>query len=245
MPNRATALAFGSDVTDARAVWLNPAALGLVPLASIMGDITAAEPFDAADVTQWTIAFNSRGLAVGYQHDRFPDEGGTRDSYRLGFGRGDGRTSVGALVTLYRGNGHDTGGDLGVVHRLSPTLRLSAVLSNVGGPELDAGALPLTLEPSLTWRAADMPISVGAGAALTADSLRHWALAVRLAGTARLPLSLLARLDAPRSFDAARITFGLAWGRQDLVQLAVTASKDLDQALLGSLSGVSTRSFGR
>lgn len=243
--NRATHLALGSDVTDARAVWLNPGGLGLVPLASVMADITATDPFEGSRLSQWSFGFNSRGLALGYQHDRFGRGAGVRDTYRFAFGRGDSRTALGAALTLYRGNGHGSGVDVGLLHRPRPALRLSAVVAHIGEPELDGGELPVTLEPSFTWRTASTPLALAAGAALTSDSLRQWTVALSFEGPARVPVTALLRLDSPRDFAEARLTLGVGWGRQDMVQLALTARKDLDDVLLGSLSGVSTRTFGR
>ena len=87
------AYAFVASVDDTRALWVNPGGLAAVPEYSLAGgfvlDRFATGSFRLA---QWSLGFNSRGLAFGYQRDRLPDDPFTpsadprsTSAYRFGF----------------------------------------------------------------------------------------------------------------------------------------------------------------
>src|SRR5205807_2095321 len=75
VPNRATLYLYPSDVTDARAVWVNPAGSGRFEEASLNLDLTVGDPGAAGRLRQLTLGLSSRGLSFGYQRDVF-DPGG-------------------------------------------------------------------------------------------------------------------------------------------------------------------------
>src|SRR5207249_9732248 len=85
--NRTTLYLHPTDVTDARALWVNPAGLGRFQEASLHLDLTVGDPGAAGRLRQLTLGFNSRGFSFGYQRDVF--DGGVRGhTYRLGFAGG-------------------------------------------------------------------------------------------------------------------------------------------------------------
>src|SRR2546428_12640355 len=95
-PTRPTLYLHPPDVTDARALWVNPAGLGRFQEASLHLDLTVGDPGAAGRLRQLTLGFNSRGFSFGYQRDVF--DGGVRGhTYRLGFaGGGAGLAAGGA-----------------------------------------------------------------------------------------------------------------------------------------------------
>ena len=93
-PNRATRYLFPTDVTDARALWVNPAGLGAFPEASINLDVTVGDPGSSGKLRQLTFAFNSRGLSAGYQRDIYSD-GQHGHTYKLGLATGQGGFEAG------------------------------------------------------------------------------------------------------------------------------------------------------
>jgi len=244
VPNRATQLVFASDVTDARAVWLNPAGLSRPLFASVAADVTILSPFESgAEAVQWSGAASSRGLGFGYQHDRLQPEG-VRDTYRVGYGRAARRTAIGLGVTFHHGVGGGTGGDVGLIYLVAPSLRVAADLSNIGRPNVGGAPLPLSLQADATWLPASA-LSLSAGMVATEDRFEQWAAGATLRLGGRLPIALLARVDVPQETDEMRVSLGLTLGTRDAVQVGATAPKSFGQIDLLNVSGVSTRVVGR
>jgi len=77
-PNRSTQYLHPTEVSDARALWVNPAGLALFPEASLNLDVTVGDPGAKGRLRQFTLGLNSRGLSFGYQRDVF--DGGVRGS---------------------------------------------------------------------------------------------------------------------------------------------------------------------
>src|SRR5262245_7881494 len=84
-PNRATAYLFPTAVEDARAIWLNPAGLGVRRDASIYAEALVGDPGANGRLRQMNVGFNSRGLSFAYQRDIL-DNGVRGSTYRLGLG---------------------------------------------------------------------------------------------------------------------------------------------------------------
>ena len=244
VPNRTAHLLFASDVADARGVWLNPAALGRPLFASVTADVTITTPFeDGAEATQWSAAGSSRGLGFAYQHDRLEPEG-VRDTYRVVYGRALRRTSVGLGLTLHRGTGSGTGGDVGVLHTLTGSLRLAAALSNIGRPNVGGAPLPLTLRTDATWLPI-APVSVSGGLVATEDRFEGWAAGATLRLGGSIPLAVLARVDVPQETENMRVSFGLTLGRQDAIHVGATVPRSFEEVSVLDVSGTSTRVIGR
>jgi hypothetical protein len=124
-PNRATAYLFPTDVSDARAIWVNPAGLGVTRDASIYAEVGVGEPGASGRLRQINAGFNSRGLSLGYQRD-FLDDGVKGTTLRLGLGGGAGGLAVGFDIARYSGSGANaTGWDIGGLRRC-PGLSVSS-----------------------------------------------------------------------------------------------------------------------
>src|SRR5207248_4793186 len=122
VPNRTTLYLYPSDVTDARAVWVNPAGSGRFEEASLHLDLMVAQPGAAGRLRQLTLGLSSRGLSFGYQRDVF-DAGGRGHTYRIGYAAGRAGLAAGVAAALYRGGGASTSGwDLGVLYQWRPAL---------------------------------------------------------------------------------------------------------------------------
>src|SRR2546423_15510842 len=109
VPNRTTLYLYPSDVTDARAVWVNPAGSGRFEEASLHLDLMVAEPGAAGRLRQLTLGLSSRGLSFGYQRDVF-DAGARGHTYRIGYAAGRAGLAAGVAAALYPGGGGSTGG---------------------------------------------------------------------------------------------------------------------------------------
>src|SRR5207253_2617055 len=97
VPNRTTLYLHPTDVTDARALWVNPAGLARMMEASAHLDLTVGDPGAGGRLRQTTVGVSSRGFSFGYQRDLF--DGGVRGhTYRLGFAAGERRLAAGAAT---------------------------------------------------------------------------------------------------------------------------------------------------
>ena len=244
VPNRATSYLHPTEVSDARALWVNPAGLGRYEEASLNLDLTVGDPGASGRLRQLTIGLNSRGLSLGYQRDVF-DGGGRGGTYRIGFAAGHERLAVGAAAALYRGGTSSSGWDLGIVYDWTPALTVGGVIENIGQPRVRGSTLRITYVPSATLQLGRQRAALSALGRLTSGGVLGYAFAVRAAVRQRasLPLGLLARLDTDRSLGRAGFAFGFSLGGADVGGLVATTPADLSAVDALSLYGVSTRHF--
>jgi len=230
-PNRSTLYLHPTEVTDARALWVNPAGLGLFPEASLNLDVTVGDPGSSGRLRQFTLGLNSRGLSFGYQRDLF--DGGVRGStYRIGAATGHNGLAAGAALALYRGGTSSSGWDLGILYAWTPDLSVGGVIQNVGQPRV---------------RGSLLPAAFSALSRVTSDRVSGYAFGLRaqLRRTTRLPVGLVARLDTDRSLHRAGFAFGLSLGGPDQAGVVATTPGDVSRIDALSLYGVSTRRFSR
>ncbi len=198
-PNRAAAYLFPTDVHDARAIWVNPAGLGVLREASVYAEVGVGDPGSRGRLRQINAGFNSRGLSFGYQRDFF--DGGVRGStIRLGLAGGAGGLAAGFAVARYGGGGtNETGWDLGMSYVARPGLTLGVVAANLGQPIVRGVRQRLTYIPGLTWHPGPVPaIAFSTAANITPDSVASYAFGLgwRTSGTSsRWPIEIIARLD--------------------------------------------------
>lgn len=244
-PNRTSLYLHPTDVTDARALWVNPAGLGRISEASVHLDLTVRDPGAAGRLQQLTFGIASRGFSLGYQRDLFP--GGPRGhTYRVGMASSHKRLSGGAAVTLYRGEASETSWDLGAVYDLLRDVSVGGVIANIGHPVVRGAGLPVTLVPGATLRLFRARAAVSAHSRLTSADRPGYSigLVARLRDGTTLPVGVLARLDADGWFQHTAFAVGLSVGRDDLVGTVVTVpgAGRIDSA---SLYGLSTRRLTR
>lgn len=243
-PNRSTLYLVPTDVTDARALWVNPAGLGLFPEASLNLDITVGDPGSSGRLRQYTLGFNSRGLSLGYQRDLF--DGGVRGStLRIGAAAGHKRLAAGAALALYRGGTSSSGWDLGVLYAWTPDLSVGGVIQNIGEPRVRGVLLPVTYVPSATLQLFRHGAAFSAIGRVTPDRVLGYAFSLRaqLRQATTLPVGLSARIDTDRSFHSAGLAFGFSLGGPDVVGAVATTPGDVSRIDALSLYGVSTRRF--
>ncbi len=218
VPNTAALYLHPTDVSDARALWVNPAGLGRFPEASVHLDLTVGDPGGKGQLRQLTFGLNSRGLSLGYQRDLF-GSGGRGHTYRLGYAFGRGGLAAGFATVLYRGGTSSTGWDMGVLYDWKRVLTVGGVIKNIG-------------QPVVRGR-------------LTSDGVVGYAFALRgtLRAATSLPISLLARLDTDRSLHRSGLAFGLSLGGEDTAGLVARTPGDASRIDALSLYGVSTRRF--
>jgi hypothetical protein len=246
-PNRATAYLHPSDLSDARALWINPAGLARPLEASVNADVTVGDPGAAGRLRQLTLGFNSRGLAFGYQRDVFAS--GTRGhTYRAGLaGAGaQGRLALGVAATLYRGAASGLSWDLGATYALQPTVSASGVIANLGQPTIRGVRQTRTYMPGLTWRPIGPRAALSAHARFSSDTTREgYAVGARWSAPGRLALGILAQLDTDRHLRRTALAVGLSVGTRDVLGVVATTAGEARRVEAASLWGVSTRSIAR
>lgn len=243
-PNTTTRYLFPTDLSDARALWVNPAGLGVFPEASVHLDFTTADPGASGKLRQLTFGLNSRGLSLGYQRDLFRD-GRRGHTYRVGVAAGRAGLAAGLATALYRGSGSGTGWDLGILYRWTPALSLGGAIQNVGGPHVRDSTLRVLYVPGATLQLGRRRLAVSTLGRLTADGVEGYAFGLQatLLAESKLPIGLVARLDTDRSLDRRALAFGIALGRDDAAGLVATTPGDVSGIDALSLYGVSTRRF--
>ena len=218
-PNRAAAYLFPTDVHDARAIWVNPAGLGVLREASVYAEVGVGDPGSRGRLRQINAGFNSRGLSFGYQRDFF--DGGVRGStIRLGLAGGSGGLAAGFAVARYGGGGtNETGWDLGMSYVARPGLTLGVVAANLGQPIVRGVRQRLTYIPGLTWHPGPVPaIAFSTAANITPDSVASYAFGLgwRTSGTSsRWPIEILARLDTDGGLRRAAFVLGFSIGGEN------------------------------
>jgi hypothetical protein len=242
--NRATLYLHPTEVSDARALWLNPAGLAVQYHASIHVDLTVRDPGPDGRLQQVTGGFSSRGLGFSYQRDVF-DAGRLAHTYRFGLAGASGGLAAGVAAALYRGDGRATGWDVGLVYRARPSVTVGATLANLGRPDIRGVELPVTAVPAVTVSPIGPAVAVSAHARLTRDSMQGIAFGVRWSGRGRVPVALLARLDTDGELRREAFAFGVALGLQDLAGAVVTTPGDLRGLDAASIYGVVLRPLGR
>lgn len=241
-PNLAARYLHPTEVSDARALWVNPAGLGRFEEASVHLDLSIGDPGAKGRLRQVSLGFNSRGLSFGYQRDLF--DGGVRGgTYRIGFAAGHAGLAAGAAAALYRGGSSSTGWDLGVLYEWTPALTLGGVIQDIGQPRVRDSTLRVTYVPSATLDLGGGRLALSGLGRLTADGVQSYAFAVRagLRPASPMPIGLLARLETNRSLHRAGFAFGFSLGGADMAGLIAVAPGDLSNLDALGLYGVSTR----
>jgi hypothetical protein len=243
--NRANAYLFTTDVHDARAIWVNPAGLGVLREASIYAEAAVGDPGSKGKLRQWSAGFNARGLSFGYQHDIL-DDGLKGNTYRLGLAGGSGGLAAGGDIVRYAGSGAKaTGWDVGITYVLKPPLTVGLTALNIGQPMVRGLEQSFTLVPGLTWRPAP-GFSFSTDARITTDSVMSYAFGLTWksgggSGSSKWPVAILARLDTDRDLRRAAFAFGLSLGARDQFGLVATTPGDVSSVDQASLYGLSTR----
>lgn len=242
---RSESYLFLTGAWDARALWINPAGLAVLPEASIMGEFRIDREETDGDVRlgQWSVGFNSRGFSVGYQRDRFGNDvaGGT---LRAGLGIPFSRGALGAALTWYRGTGDNASDlDLGVLVTPIRNVRVGATLRHIGRPAVRDSLLPISIAGGASW-------TVLGGKVVTTGEVRAaerrvpdesgFEMGYRGGGQLTLgrqfPVTILATVDLGSNGKVDRFNLGIGLGAlYRLVGVATTVSRE-GSPELGSVS---------
>ena len=242
-PNRATAYLFPTTVQDVRALWVNPAGLGVQREASIYAELVVTDPGALGQLGQINAGFNARGLSVGYQHDNLDD--GVGHTYRLGLAGGSGGLAVGGAIALYRGtDAHSNGWDVGITYTAHRSLNAALVLANIGQPVVRGLQQRMTYIPGITW-APLAGLGFSTDVRITPDSIASYAfgLSWRTGGgtTQKWPIEVIVRLDTDGDLRRGAFVFGLALGGQDRFGTVGTTPGDVSRVDGLSVYGLSAR----
>jgi hypothetical protein len=244
-PNRATSYLFPTDVHDARAVWVNPAGLGVSRDASVYGEIGVSDPGARGRLRQINAGFNSRGLSLGYQRDIL-DNGARGTTLRLGLAGGSQGLAVGFAIARYSGSGvNATGWDLGALYTALPQLTVGLVAANIGQPIVRGLRQRFTFIPGLTWHPGPLPpLAVSTDARFTGGSVESYAfgLAWRTTSTSsRWPIEIIARMDTDDRLRRGAFALGFSIGGQNRGGAVASAPGDVSQIDGLSAYGLVTR----
>ena len=194
---------------DARSLWLNPAGLAVRTEASIGADATLDRFYPGgAELRQWGASVASRGLALGWEHNRLPS-GLALNAYAIALGLGDAQFSAGAARRWYRGAVGGSAWDVGTDYASGGNLRLSLLARNLGSPRLGDSTCWTTLVPGALLSAFGGRLVLGGEWEV---ALHGWrSVAYRLGGDVRLVagLRLLARADLDGGLRRRALAIGL------------------------------------
>ncbi len=208
---------FLTNVADVRALWVNPAGLGLVPEASILGELTFERLGGDLRVEQYALGFNSRGVSIGYQRNRLVGEKPV-GTLRTGFGFPFRGGSLGVAFSRFSQDSIKSyGADFGLLYIPSIAVQLGLAVRHVGRPTVRGADLPVT-----TVGAAQMTLSVvqlswetAAAERLEPDDsgfdFTHRAGA-RLALWKRLPVMVIGAVDMGSNLRIDRLNLGFSIG---------------------------------
>lgn len=245
-PNRAAAYLHPTDVRDARALWVNPAGLGVLRDASVYAEIAVQDPGARGRLRQLNAGFNSRGLAFAYQRDLF--DGGRRGyTYRFGLAGGSKGLAVGGAMALYRGDTRGTGWDVGALYTFEGRVALTVggMIANIGQPMVRGLEQRLTYVPGATWRPLGPAAALSVHARITPDAVISYAFGVSWQGSGgRFPLGVLARLDTDAGLRRGAFALGISLGGPDRVGTVISTPGDVSGVNAASLWGLSTRASG-
>ena len=241
-PNRSTAYLFPTNVRDVRALWVNPAGLGVQREASTYAELVVTDPGALGQLGQINAGFNARGLSIGYQRDNLDDDA-TGHTYRLGLAGGSGGLAAGFAIALYRGtDAKATGWDVGVTYTALPSLNAALVLANIGQPVVRSLQQRMTYIPGLTWTPI-AGVGLSADARITPDSVASYAfgLSWRTGTAGKWPIELITRLDTDGDFRRGAFVFGLSLAGQDRFGMIGTTPGDVSRVDGLSLYGLAVR----
>jgi len=247
LPPRSQGYLFTPLVDDARALWVNPAGLGMVREASIMAEIVLSQP-DTGNVrvSQWMAGFNTRGVSVGYKQDRL-DDGLSNKHLRIGLARPFRGGAAGIDLGLYWSDVNDRGFGAGVIYSFLPSVYTSVVMRDIGQPWVRGVKLPATGVLGLAWSAPEKALQL-AGELLAQNRVSgttgvdmSYRAGARITTPKPIPIAAIAAINLDSDFHMDRFFIGLAVGGNRRVVLGGTflsgASSGLD---VGSITGVAS-----
>lgn len=244
LPVRSRDYLFLTNVADARALWVNPAGLAIVPEASLLGELTFDRTSGDLRVEQYALGFNSRGFALGYQRNRLLGEEPV-GILRTGFGYPFRDGAIGAAISRYSQDSTKTYGvEVGLVYipRLRVPLQLGAVVRHLGRPTARGQTLPVTGVGALQLSTSNVQFSWETHAAervaldVSGFDVRHRAGARVMFGGGRFPFILIGAVDLGSNMRIDRVSFGFSIGGARQVTAMGSAVERGDNPVLEQFS---------
>jgi hypothetical protein len=236
---------FVATADDVRATWLNPAGLGAVQEASVMGELVVDRPADGdARLGQWTVGFNSRGFSIAFQQSRFAD-GTSNNIWHFGAGLGFTRGALGGTVAWFTGEGDNSrGGDIGFYYLLASPLSLGVVLRNIGRPVVRDSILPINGAVGLGWLPVPNHVQIAAEVIITeetafSDIEAVYRAGLQIATAGKLPIGAVTTFDFGSNLKIDRWSIGITVGGDNRGILLGTAQPSRFDRF--SLTGVASR----
>jgi hypothetical protein len=192
---------------------------------------------ELADIrlSQWTLAFNTRGLSAGYQRDRLQSDS-SNQALRIGLARPFSRGAVGIDMTFYWSDRSDQAFNAGLIYRLIPNVNGSLVVRNIGQPVIRSVKMPVTGVAGLGWSAAGGGVLV-AGEFIVQDRIEVSGVDLSYRAGARfsirrpIPLAAIVAVDLGSDVDLDRWFLGLAVGGSRRAVLGGTFLSGQDSGL--------------
>ncbi len=224
LPGAAAAQSFGpqpqqylltTDVFDARALWVQPAAMVKRRESSVSGLLTVNRT-GTLTVGQYGLTLASGGLGLGWQHDRLQGRAHS-DAFVVGLAGGSPHLSVGADRRWHRGTRtRDGAWDIGGRYQAGPQIELSLVWRDIGSPVIDrdslqADTIHTTLVPGAAIQLFHAHLQVGAEWEILSG---NWSTsAVRAGATVALPanLALGVRAAFTNKLSSQSLAVSVSW----------------------------------
>ncbi len=238
---------FAATANDARAIWLNPAGLAVVPEASIMAEfVVHRSPEADLRLSQLSLGFNSQGLSMGYNRERLVSDS-SNHAYRIAMARALQGWTIGISMSYFRNSLNDTGYDAGIRYRVLRSVDLGVVLRNIGQPQIRSDTLPLTGVVGVGWTI------LGGALVLTGETLAqnrlsesgyamNYRAGAQLSVGRAIPITGLTAVHLDSDLGVTMWSFGLSVGRGRRGVLVGGVSTNDPSAHLGTLSlaGIAT-----
>ncbi len=243
-PRSATYL-FSAAVDDARAVWINPAGLGVLPMASIYGELATdrVTANDAWNVRQYSFGLHSRSLAISYQKDRLAS-GGSQGLWRVGAAFPLSRRLAIGTATSF--TSPERGVDLGLRFSPAKLLDVGIVLRDIGRPDVRGTKQPLSAIGGVAWRLAGGRLGIQADAIGIEGAQTGWVRRYRAGGVivlpGRTPFTFLTALDLGDNMRIDRWSIGMGIG---LAAQALVVGTTLPQSGNSGLQAFSVTGLAR
>jgi hypothetical protein len=217
----------GAEASDARALLLQPAGLSARREATLGGFLDFSKAGSSTELAQYGVLLASRGLGLGWRHDRAPGAS-TVNTWAVGYALGGPALGFGLARRWLRGDStHDATFDLGLRSRVGSRLLVAAAWRDIGSPVVRGASVPETLTPGALLLLAGGRAHAGVDWELRTDD---WAATtLRLGVAVPLPrgLQLSARADFGSGLDAYRgFALAVTWNRPGLRSAAYAAWPD-------------------
>ena len=237
-----------TDVSDARALWVNPAGLARAIEASIGADLTADRFVQGpgAQLNQYGLSLAGRGIAAGWEHERLAQRQ-SLNVYAVGIGLGDEQFSAGTTRRWYTGAARASGWDAAMRVSNGEGTQFSLAMRNIGSPRLLDSTYWATLVPGALVSLLNGAVQAGGEWEVAPHTWRS--IAYRAGGTIDLGrgVALLLRADLSPSFKrrglVVAIGFDASGSRAGAFALASGGANEVDA--LGLSGALVTRGAPR